>query len=63
GFSADWQVLDLNRNYPQTWVENVAKKTVYASEFGVNLFSPVDIYTQTTRAVKYMIMFIGLTFL
>ncbi len=63
GFSADWQVLDLNRNYPQIWVENVAKKTVYASEFGVNLFSPVDIYTQTTRAVKYMIMFIGLTFL
>ena len=63
GFSADWQVLDLNRNYPQTWVENVAKKTVYASEFGVNLFSPVDIYTQTPRAVKYMIMFIGLTFL
>jgi inner membrane protein len=63
GFSADWQVLDLNRNYPQIWVENVSKKTVLSSEFGVNLFSPVDIYTQTTRAVKYMIMFVGLTFL
>ena len=63
GFSADWQVLDLNRNYPQIWVENVSKKTVLSSEFGVNLYSPVDIYTQTTRAVKYMIMFVGLTFL
>lgn len=63
GFSADWQVLDLNRNYPQIWTENVTKSTVFSSEFGVNLFAPVDIYTQTTRAVKYMIMFIGLTFL
>ena len=63
GFSADWQVLDLNRNYPQVWVENVSERTVFSSSFGVNLFTPVDIYTQTTRAAKYMIMFIGLTFL
>lgn len=63
GFSADWQVLDLNRNYPQIWVENVSGRTVFSSVFGVNLFAPVDIYTQTTRAVKYMIMFIVLTFL
>lgn len=63
GFSADWQVLDLNRNYPQIWVENVSQRTVFSSSFGVNLYTPVDIYTQTTRAAKYMIMFIGLTFL
>jgi inner membrane protein len=63
GFAADWQVLDLNRNYPQIWVEDVSGKTLFSSSFGVKLFTPVDIYTQTTRAAKYMIMFIGLTFL
>lgn len=63
GFSAAWQVLDLNRNYPQIWVEKGPERAVFSSAFGVNLFTPVDIYTQTTRAAKYMIMFIGLTFL
>lgn len=64
GFSAAWQVLDLNRNYPQIWVDTETKDAVVlASAFGVNLFSPVDIYTQTTRAAKYMIMFVSLTFL
>lgn len=63
GFSASWKVLDLNRNYPQQWVGNSYNSNILQSKFGVSLFSPVDHYTKTTRATKYVIMFIGLTFL
>lgn len=63
GFSASWKVLDLNRNYPQQWVGNSYNDNILQSKFGVSLFSPVDQYTKTTRATKYVIMFIGLTFL
>ncbi len=61
GFTAAWKVLDLNRNVPQQWLEN--SRTVGASEFGVGLMLPVDNYHQTTRSLKYAVMFIGLTFL
>ena len=61
GFSAQWQVLDLNRSYPQQW-----KKDLYSfgdSTFGVRLIQPVDEYLKNTRSAKYAIMVIGLTFL
>ena len=60
GFSANWKVLHLNRNYPQSW-----KGSAYdigGSAFGVNLLTPVDQYQQSTRTVKYAIMIILLTF-
>jgi inner membrane protein len=60
GFTADWKVLYLNRNYPQYWVNK--KCDFSASTFGVNLFEASDLYSQTTRCVKYAILFIGLTF-
>lgn len=63
GFRAVWKVLGLNRNYPQRWLGEAYAHDVKASSFGVALFSPVDQYTQTTRAVKYEILFVGLTFL
>ena len=56
-------MLDLNRNYPQQWVGGIDASAVTGSRFGVALFSPVDEYTQANRAVKYTIMFVGLTFL
>ena len=43
--------------------EAIDRDDIFRSKFGVRLFSPVDEYTKTTRAVKYVIMFIGLTFL
>jgi len=61
GFSAEWNILDLNRNYPQQW-----KGSDYGfdgSEFGVNFLLPVDQYQKTYRSVKYAIMFLSLTFL
>jgi len=61
GFTAKWQVLHLNRNYPQKWTG--ANFSVYESAFGVDLFLPVDQYQKNMRSVKYAIMIIALTFL
>lgn len=61
GFSAKWNVLFLNRNYPQFWTESIYK--FEGSDFGVDLIIPVDHYQKTLRTVKYAIMFIGFTFM
>ncbi len=61
GFSCDWKVLQLNRNYPQQGLGNyIANKD---ASFGVKLMLPIDEYQKTTRSVKYCVMFIILTFL
>ncbi len=61
GFTAKWNILNLNRNYPQQWVgEN---EEVSESSFGVKLFYPVDEYQKSERSVKYAILFIVLTFI
>lgn len=61
GFSASWQVSNLNRNFPQSWIGT--NDNLHSADFGVKLFLPVDTYQQSTRAVKYAILIIGLTFL
>lgn len=61
GFEADWKVLQVNRDFPQTLIGTHYK--VDKSLFGVGLLLSVDQYQETTRAVKYAIMFIALTFL
>ena len=61
GFSANWHILHLNRNYPQQWEGNQHK--IDYSAFGVRLLIPVDEYQKTMRTAKYAIMFISLTFL
>src|SRR5262249_2732425 len=60
-FHAEWKVLNLNRNFPQVWVDK--KYKVAESSFGVRLFLPVDEYQKTERTVKYAILFIALTFM
>lgn len=62
GFTASWQVLDLNRTFPQRWVSG-DPYDISTADFGVKLFMPVDGYLKSTRAVKYAILIIGLTFL
>jgi inner membrane protein len=63
GYSANWQVLELNRAIPQIWqgasIDNAA---LLATAFGVRLFQPSDIYTQNYRAVRYGILFVAITF-
>jgi len=60
-FSANWNVLHLNRNYPQIW--KGSKYGVANSAFGVDLLLPVDNYQKSYRSIKYAILFIGFTFL
>jgi inner membrane protein len=61
GFSAEWKILHLNRNYPQQWTGPAFN--IHDSAFGVNLLLPVDQYQKSTRSAKYAVMFISLTFL
>ena len=61
GFSADWKVLHLNRNYPQVWTGG--QSDLSRSSFGVELLIPVDEYQKNMRTTKYAFMSIGLTFL
>lgn len=61
GFTANWKILHLNRNYPQQWVGS--KHSIHDSAFGVNLRLPVDVYQKSERVTKYAILFIALTYL
>jgi inner membrane protein len=61
GFSANWNVLHLNRNYPQSWIGN--KHNIGESAFGVDLLLPIDNYQKSYRCIRYAILFIGFTFL
>jgi len=76
GFTAEWQVLQLNRNYPQQgvgrFVQSSGQDNTYfgtdpvrrmASTFGLKLLLPIDEYQKTMRSAKYAIYFILLTFL
>ena len=64
GFDATWSVPHLVRSYPQYWVLDRDDVSGIADfSVGVTLFEPVTIYTEATRAVKYGILFIALTFL
>ncbi|MBL0105389.1 MAG: cell envelope integrity protein CreD [Bacteroidetes bacterium] len=65
GFTSQWKVLQLNRNYPQQGLGNFISdgNDNSDSRFGVRLLLPVDEYQKNVRSVKYCIMFIILTFL
>lgn len=62
GFTADWKVLQLNRNFPQSWT-GLIDNNLLDSGFGVSLLVPVDEYQKNMRSVKYAILIISLTFL
>ncbi len=60
GFTADWEVTHLNRNFPQNWTGSAFRPL--ESAFGVDLFQPVDHYQKSWRSSRYGILFIALTF-
>lgn len=62
GFTAKWQVLNLNRSYPQTIMNFSNSSDIKESQFGVNLRTPVEQYQQSMRTAKYAILIILLTF-
>jgi inner membrane protein len=64
GFDAAWQILEVNRDYPQRWDNGgVSGERIAASAFGVSLYDPVDVYQRNFRAIHYAILFIATTFL
>ncbi len=74
GFTADWKVLHLNRNFPQSWKDRIAPgstheepapdgtNAVLDAAFGTRLFVAADDYSMTARSAKYAVLFILLTF-
>jgi inner membrane protein len=73
GFSASWSIPHLARDYPQSWLldrdrdrgkEKVtAPYNLYSLTTGVDLFTPISLYTKIKRTVKYGVLFIILTFI
>ncbi len=63
GFTASWKVLQLNRNFPQSWVGSNQGINLYESAFGVNFILGLDDYQKSMRSAKYAVMTIVLTFL
>ncbi|MGB0838490.1 MAG: cell envelope integrity protein CreD [Chitinophagales bacterium] len=61
GFTSNWNILHLNRNYPQQWKSRNYK--INDSEFGTDLLLPVDSYKKSYRVGRYAILFLALTFL
>lgn len=64
GFTATWRVLALGRGYPSSWLRSDGyEQRLAATSFGVDLLPPLGIHEASLRAVKYAILFVGLTFL
>lgn len=61
GFEAEWNILHLNRNFPQIWTSD--RHSISDSSFGIDLLLPVDSYQKSYRSIRYAILFIGFTFL
>ncbi len=63
GFEANWSIPHLARNYPQLFTHPAGDFDLGEFLVGVDLFEPVFLYSKVTRAVKYGLLFVGLTFL
>jgi len=63
GFEAEWRIPYLARNYPQSWLRGDENHSLHTVTTGVNLFTSVSLYSKISRATKYGMLFIGLTFI
>lgn len=61
GFTAKWQITELNRTYPQLWTGKAYN--VHKQRLGVEFLMMADHYQKSLRSAKYGILFIVLTFL
>jgi inner membrane protein len=62
GFEGEWTISLLNRSFPQVWAADTEME-IREIDAGVRLFEPVALYDLVTRAVKYGLLFVVLTFL
>jgi inner membrane protein len=64
GFTVSWTINDLLADMGYSEQEMVSANWFQGQQsFGVNLIQPVDTYQVVTRAAKYAVLFISLTFL
>jgi len=61
GFKAIWHTNNLNSGIKKTWTSD--EPMLQLSNLGVNFLIMVDSYQQTTRALKYSVLFLLLTFM
>ncbi|MCE9624923.1 MAG: cell envelope integrity protein CreD [Deltaproteobacteria bacterium] len=62
GFQAEWKIPETARAIPQSWIDSSSELYLPNFAFGADFMLPVDIYQFTTRAAKYAMLFILLTF-
>ncbi len=58
GFSAEWDVLHLNRSFPQQWTDDIK----WSARFGVKLLLAMSQYQEAMRSAKYALLFVLLTY-
>lgn len=66
GFTAQWQTSRYSTNAlasVQQCVHRKACEALMKNSSGVKFINPVNVYLQTERALKYAILFIGLSFI
>ncbi len=61
GFTANWSITHLNRNFPQYWIGS--RHSINEHQLGVELYVPVNHYQKSLRSAKYGILIICLTLL
>lgn len=61
GFNETWNILHLNRAYPQQFLKKPTG--IPESAFGVRLLLPMAHYAKSMRSAKYAILIISLTFM
>lgn len=65
GFNAQWQTSYFSTNFAEHFkrcMDSDDCADMRQLSFGVNLIDPVNQYVKTHRAIKYALLFIGLTF-
>ncbi len=61
GFKVSWRTTSLNSGIKKLWSSD--EPILQLSNLGVNFLIMVDSYQQTTRALKYSVLFLLLTFM
>ena len=63
GFSAEWNIPHLSRNYPQSWLQGEQDYSLSDLVTGVDIKSPASVYSKISQVVKYGALFIAMAFL
>jgi len=64
GFMAEWNISSISRGYPQAWLHNgFDTNKIDSARVGVDFISPIDNYRMTQRSIKYVMLFLLLTFM